>query len=312
MKRSYHICLSSDDEVMFRDEEDYNRGFNIFALALYKTSSTGLVESFMSNHVHMLVQTDNPDQFMATFRMPYTKYFNHKYGRSGRIGEKHHFTLEVRGLHHHLITISYILRNALHHGVAPIPYAYPHSSVNVIFQKEMGKIPIKETIPSNQFYRFIGRHHSFPDSYRMSPSGLFLRESVLDIVQVENMFMTPRNFDYYMSRRTTEDWIKEQEKDHNDAAPITLSLIESMVSMNSLEEMLTQESGRADYHRISDIDLCSKIDEIVREQLHKLSIYDLSQEEKTKLARQLRNNYHASNAQLTRCLALNYHKLPEK
>ena len=297
---------------MFRDIEDYNRGFNIFALALHKTSSTGLVESFMSNHVHMLVQTDNPDQFMNAFRMPYTKYFNHRHKRTGSLGEKHHFRLEVKGLHHHLITISYILRNALHHGVAPIPYAYPHSSVNVIFQKEMGKSPIKETIPSNRFYRYIGRHQSFPESYKMTTDGVFLRESVLDIPQVENMFVTPRNFDYYMSRRTTEDWIKEQEKDHNNAAPITLSLIESKVSMNSLEEMLTLESGRSDYYRISDIDLCRKIDEIVREQLHKSSIYNLTQEEKTNLARQIRNNYHPSNAQLTRCLALNYPTLQKK
>lgn len=309
MKRSYHMCISSDDEVMFRDEDDYNRGFNTFALALHKTSSTGLVESFMSNHIHMLVQTDNPDQFMNAFRMPYTKYFNHKYGRTGSLGEKHHFTLEIKGLHHHLIAISYILRNALHHGVAPIPYAYPHSSVNVIFQKEMGKFPVKETIPSNRFYRFIGRHHSFPDSYKMSQSGLFLRESVLDIPQVENMFVTPRNFDYYMSRRTTEDWIKEQEKDHNDAAPITLNIIESRVSLNSLEEMLTLEGGRSDYRKTSDIDLCRIADRLVREELHRSSVYTLSQEEKTKLTRLIRESYHTNNAQLTRCLALNYHKL---
>lgn len=146
----------------------------------------------------------------------------------------------------------------------------------------------------------------------MATDGVFLRESVLDIPQVENMFVTPRNFDYYMSRRTTEDWIKEQEKDHNNAAPITLSLIESKVSMNSLEEMLTLESGRSDYYKISDIDLCRKIDEIVREQLHKSSIYNLTQEEKTNLARQIRNNYHPSNAQLTRCLALNYPTVQKK
>ena len=38
---------------MFRDPEDYNRGFNCFAIALYKTGSTGLVESFMATHCHL-------------------------------------------------------------------------------------------------------------------------------------------------------------------------------------------------------------------------------------------------------------------
>ena len=67
MKKSYHICISSDDEVMFRDNDDYNRGFNTLALALHKTDSTGLVESIMSTHIHMLIQTSNPDHFAEAY-----------------------------------------------------------------------------------------------------------------------------------------------------------------------------------------------------------------------------------------------------
>ena len=212
MKRTFHLCLSSSDEVMFRDEEDYNRGFNTFALALYKTDSTGLVESFMTNHVHKLVQTADPNIFMGAFRMPYAKYFNNKYTRCGSLGEPRHFTLEVKGLHHHLAAMSYILRNALHHGVAPIPYAYPHSSVNAIFQREMGKRPESDLLSPASYYRYIGRRAEYPDTYKMSKSGLFLRESVLDIPQVENMFSTPRKFDFYMNRRSSEEWLAEIEK----------------------------------------------------------------------------------------------------
>ena len=306
MKKSYHLCISSNDEVMFRDEEDYNRGFNIFALALYKTGSTGLVESFMTNHVHQLIQTDNPDKFMEAFRMPYSKYFNNKYHRTGRLGEKHHFSIEIKGLYHHLAAISYILRNALHHGIAPIPYAYPHSSVNVIFQKEMGKRPETDLIPPSSYYRHIGRNAIYPNTYKMNSSGLFLRESVLDIVQVENMFVTPRNFDYYMGRRTSEDWIKEQEKDHICLQPITLDLIESNVQMNSLNDMLIYESGRSDYRKRSDIDLCREIDHLVKTEMQSESIYTISFEEKMLLAKRLQSQHHIGEAQLCRCLAMNY------
>ena len=139
MKRTYHLCLSAGNEIMFRDLEDYNRGFNCFAIALHETGSTGLVESFMSNHCHLMIQTEDPKDFMYDMRRRYSRYFNSKYHRSGILGEKHHFQLEISGLHHHLAAMSYTLRNPLHHGVAPIPYAYPHSSANAIFQKEMGK-----------------------------------------------------------------------------------------------------------------------------------------------------------------------------
>lgn len=304
MKKTYHLCISSDDEVMFRDVEDYNRGFNCFALALYKTESTGLVESFMSTHAHLLVQTNDPGSFVGALRMPYTKYFNYKYSRSGRLGEIGHFSLEIQGLHHHIAAISYILRNGLHHGVVPIPYAYPHCSVNAIFQKDMGKLPAQDLIPPKSYYRHIGRNVDYPDSYKMSSSGLFLRESVLDIPQVENMFMSPRNFDFYMNRRTSEDWSHEQEKDRNGIAPVTLETMESPIRLHSISEMLVYESGRADYRRMSDIELCAEIDMITVNDFHKKSIYLLSLEEKIKIANYMRQKYRLGKAQICRCLAL--------
>ena len=76
MKKTYHLCLSAGDEIMFRDLEDYHRGFNCFACALYKTDSTGLVESFMSTHTHQLVQTECPEEFMYNFRQTYSMFFN--------------------------------------------------------------------------------------------------------------------------------------------------------------------------------------------------------------------------------------------
>lgn len=291
---------------MFRDEDDYHRGFNCFALALYKTNSTGLVESFMSNHVHFIVQTDSPDRFMAAYRMPYTKYFNHKYSRTGRLGEPCHFTLEIKGLYHHLAAMSYVLRNPLHHGIAPIPYTYPHSSANAIFQKEMGKRSDTDLIPQSSFYRHIGRHSPFPDTYKMNQSGVFLRETVLDIPQVENMYVTPRNFDFYMNRKTSEDWSNEQSKDHNDTKPVTLETIESKTQMTSLSQMLIYESGRSDYRRLSDIDLCKEIDTAIQNNWGKVSIYTLPYKDKIGLAEELRTRYHLGEAQLYRCLAMGY------
>ena len=100
MKKTYHLCLSAGEEVMFRDAEDYNRGFNCFALALFNTDTTGLVESEMSTHYHQLIQSANPNEFMRNFRLSYSMYFNRKYHRSGKLGEKHHYTMEVVGYNH--------------------------------------------------------------------------------------------------------------------------------------------------------------------------------------------------------------------
>ena len=78
MKKTYHLCLSAGDEVMFRHLEDYHRGFNCFACALYKTGSTGLVDSIMSTHAHWLAQTTDPGWLMYEFLQPYSMYFNNR------------------------------------------------------------------------------------------------------------------------------------------------------------------------------------------------------------------------------------------
>ena len=302
MKKTYHLCLSAGEEIMFRDLEDYNRGFNCFALALYRSNSTGLVESFMSNHFHLMIQTEDPKEFMYNMRQPYSKYFNRKYCRNGRLGEKHHFQLEISGLHHHLAAMSYTLRNALHHGVSPIPYAYPHSSVNSIFRKEMGKTSDERLIPQKSYYRYIGRRAEYPSSYKMNKNGLFLRESVLDIAQVENMFVTPRSFDYYMGRKTSEEWQKEQSKDNLQIPPVRLEDIEAGARMQTLEAMMINENGKGNYRKISDIDLCIEIDQFILPEFGKGSVYLLSDQEKRKIAELLYRKYLIKETQIRRCL----------
>ena len=304
MKKTYHLCLSAGDEVMFRDLDDYNRGFNSFAIALYKTNSTGLVESFMSTHMHLLVQTDYPKDFMMCFRLMYTMYFNKKYGRSGKLGEKLHFTIEVVGYHHTLAAMSYILRNALHHGVAPIPYAYPHCSANTIFMHEMGKRPEENLLPQKSYYKHLGRTAEYPDSYKMNKSGVFLRESVLDIPQVENLFVTPRMFNFYMSRKSSEEWEAEQSKDQNNSPLINIQSIERGVNTESVEKLLLFENGKADYRKLSDIDLCTEIDRNILPKYGKRSIYQLTPDEKKHIANHIYDTYHLSVTQIRRSLVM--------
>ena len=304
MKKTYHLCLSGGDEILFRDTEDYNRGFNCFALALHKTGSTGLVESFMSTHSHQLVQTSDPDGLMYCFRLPYTMYFNRKYNRKGRLGEDRHFSMEVTGYHHTIAAASYVLRNSLHHGVAPIPYAYPHCSVNAIFRREMGKFHSENLLPERSFHRFIGKTAEYPASYKMSESGVFLRESVLDIAQVENLFVTPRMFNFYMSRKSSEEWMTEQNKDQNGLSPICIENIETGVKSAGIEKMMIFENGKADYRKMSDIELCSEIDKALLPSLGIQSIYTLNQSEKVKIAEHLHKNLHIGESQIRRCLAM--------
>ena len=304
MKKTYHLCLSAADEVMFRDLEDYHRGFNCFALALYKTDSTGLVESFMSTHTHQMAQTASPRDLVYCFRRTYSLYFNHKYMREGRLGEKEHFTIEVVGYNHILAAMSYVLRNSLHHGVSPIPYAYQHSTANAIFRGEMGKEPQTDLLPQKSYYKYIGKAAQYPDRYKMHKSGVFLRESVLDIPQVEGLYGTPRAFNYFMTRKSSEEWIQEQTRDNVDLPSLTLESIEKGVGMHDVEKMLMFENGKANYRGISDIELCTEVDFIARNKYGKHSVYQLTVQEQRRLAEELYQKYRISPARIRRCLVM--------
>ncbi len=325
-KKTYHICLSSGNEVMFRTREDYFRGYNCYALALAKTDSVSLADAFMSNHFHIVVQTSNPSALMRSLRSSYSQYFNKKYHRQGKLGNRKYYCTAINGLYHHLAAISYVLRNPLHHGVSPTAYGYEHCSANAVFRKALGKIPYK--ILHRKFhYKYISRKEKSPLCYEMSENGVYLRESVTDLYTVEHMYLTPRSFDYYMNRRSGEEWRKEQDKDGNEMDPITIENIEreyikgrvldmdqkgDMPGMNNelyekvVKRMMYYESGRSDYNKVTDIELCTYIDNVILPKLGKPSVYCLSGKEKINIAELIYNmKFNPSASQIRRCLVMN-------
>lgn len=50
MKESYHICFTSHDEVMFRDEEDHGMFINLMALRGFALDTELMVDAEMSTH----------------------------------------------------------------------------------------------------------------------------------------------------------------------------------------------------------------------------------------------------------------------
>lgn len=307
MKKTYHICLSCDNETLCRDVEDFNYFFNSLALAVYDTDSSLLADSEMSNHAHECVRTEDPYKLFKMQRYRYTRYYNAKYERSGRLGERAPFIIEVSGLYHLLAVLSYIFRNALHHGIVSSPFAYPFSSVNTIFRDELGKGGMYPMLIEEQYHRHLPQHRNCPRGYKMDQSGLILREDVVDIADVEHIYGTVRTFLYYMNRLSGEEWEEEQKKDREQSSPIiTLDTIERGVKYQTVEQMLGHEHGKSRYHKMTDLDLCTLIDGTIIPETGKCSVYQLSHTEKTRIAQWLIQKYHLSEAQIRRCLAMAY------
>lgn len=297
------MCLSGKDEIMFRTDEDYRRAINCLVLAAYKTESSILAYAFMSTHLHLCIKTDNPYKMMTIYRYAYTRYFNKKYRRQGKLGEVHPFVIELDGLYHILTAICYVLRNPLHHGVSETAFGYPYSSIQVYFRKAMGKDNIKdEKILSLRHHsRHLPHHTIKPEKYRMNEQGTYIMSDYVSHLEVEHMFVTARSFCFYMNRISSEEWMKEQEKDQNGKDKISLQRIEAGVTHNSLSDMLKNEYGKSNYKKISDIELCTLIDKSLPSDS---SVYTISDRAKEKIYRDMINVHRSDHIQTLRCLSL--------
>ena len=298
MKKTYHLCLSGGNEVMYRHDRDYIHANNCLCLAAHKTDSSLLAYSIMSNHVHIGIRTEDPYAFMKAFRYPYNRYFNQKYGRKGILGEKHFFLCEIDGLYHFLAMISYVLRNALHHGVAATAFGYRYSSISALFREDLGYFDEPELMPKKSQYLYLPGNDSLPDGYKMGVSGLILPQSVIDVADVEHQFSTARTFLYSMNRLSGEAWEKEQLQDAVNIPPVTIEQIESTIRYQNLKTMLGNEHGRANYKTTNDIQLCGVIDKLLGES----SVYEISQDEIKRITRHLHDSYRISQDQANRCL----------
>lgn len=303
MKRLYHVCFSSKNELLFRQEEDYYSGVNSLALSLFKTETDLLADSLMSNHVHLIVLTKDLKAFVSNFRMRYAAYFNKKYLRSGHLGERGHYEVEIIGIRHQLAAMSYVFRNGFHHGLSSLPFGYPHSSVGCIFQKDFGKMKKAMITSRAEIKSLLPRYAEFPDNYVMDENRMIMREAFVQIPQVEIMYSTPKSFLYNMTRPSGEQWVNEQKEGIKAAAPITLETIEYGTG-GTIEKMLYYEKSKFKQPVKTDTEVCTIIDNFFLPKLKKASIYCLSESEKSKIFQTLKHEMLVKENQAKRCLAI--------
>lgn len=294
---------------MYRNEEDMKRAFNCLCSALYRTGSRCLAENDLPNHHHGCYETECPGDLVQIRRQSYTRYFNEKYDRKGPLGDKGYFAAEIQGLRHKLTAISYTLRNTVHHGFTSTPFEWPFCSANAYFRKELGKMYVPALLLTPyQIEAALPRRAQFNPEWKMGVEGVFLRESVIETAVVENLYTTPKAFNYFLTRLSGEDWSKEQEADGDGFPPITLENFETLVlqreSSRSLTVagMLRNEKARSASLRFNDLQLCELIDQQYVPRYQARSVYQLSTREKNGIASEIFRRRLAGEAQIRRCL----------
>jgi len=303
MKKQYHICITSHNEVIFRNEFDYLKGINSLALSCVYTGEKIGTFSLQSDHIHFDLFSDNPGEFVRIFKNGYFQYFNRKYIRTGSLGEHMYYHIELDGARHIEAAESYILRNAVHHGVALSPFGYPFNSSNCYFCNDLGHTFLS-AIDFKKYKKgaFLPHNRRFPKDYLMNPQGIIAPEYFIEISLVEKFFGSPRGFNYCMTRLSSEEWSISQSKDENGLAPITLQSIEKPYS-DQLDLMYEYEKARRSTMR-TDTEVCALIDTKYLKKYHCQSYTQLTEDQKSQIICELLPQKGFTKAQLYRCLAV--------
>ena len=291
---------------MHRSVEDYVYDVNCFAVAVARTESRALADAIMSSHDHFCAQTDNLPELAYLRRNAYTRYFNTKYDRKGRLGERKQFVCELNGVRHVTAAISYVNRNPLHHGICPSPFGYKYCSSNSVFQKELGKGYSGPLMPADKRYLYLPSNVVLPESFRMDASGMILQEDIVDVHYVEELYISPRAYMYMMNRTSEDKWVAEQKEEDASQPPVTLEMIEQALADEKTEQMKINENGRTNLSALTDIELCTIIDTQYVPKHGCNSVYGLSDRQKRQIGNDLWRQYRhrTTEKQIRRCLAM--------
>lgn len=310
MKDFYHICMTAHSEVLLRSMEDVALFTNQLALSAYRNETEVLTDAQMSTHVHETVLCDIPRKFVWSQELSLTKSYNKRHFRRGPLFDGKPFILQIKGPRHMQMAMNYSLRQGLHHGQSDTAFSYPWSTCNQLFKQERGVLPVPAKYCSRSDLKefFPKNAGCFPDNWQADESGILLRSCFEEISLVENWYGTARSFIYSMTRKTTEEWLEEQKKDDVEGPIISLELMEKGFSSEDISQM-KQREGNTKYNtkEMSDMEICSIIDNQMLGRFHKQSVYQLSADQKARLAEELRHDMGlCSEKQIRRCLVMDY------
>jgi len=158
----HHIIgRGNNRERVFMDSMDYET--YLFFLSKYSEEKEAAVLAYclMPNHIHLLVRPSKVEslaKMMQAITLCYSKYFNGKNGRTGRLWECRYHSTIIDG-DSYLWTVSkYIENNPVRAGMVKRPKDYPYSSAKAHIlgtEDSLLKGPLFDRSQLKEYKRFV-------------------------------------------------------------------------------------------------------------------------------------------------------------
>jgi putative transposase len=172
----YHVMLRGiNRQTIFEDEEDYNAF--IETIAIYKSETNTCIYGYclMKNHVHLLLKSNKPCEFMRKIGAGYVYWYNWKYDRVGSLFQDRYKSEVVEDDEYFLTVLRHIHQNPIKAKVKESIDEYKYSSYNEYLKRRKRIIDADFVLRVISLERFIEFHREIND------------DKYLDIVEVHRI-----------------------------------------------------------------------------------------------------------------------------
>lgn len=269
-----------EDELWFRDEEDFKVAMNYIAIqAARNRKVVVLVFILMSNHVHILVLCEEKreaEEFLLGFRHRYSIYMNRKWGRKEFLrGNGYHIEEIPFEEESPERVIAYVQMNCVAAKICSHPSQYPWGTGNCFFNQTNPAGTRLGDMSARARMRLL---HTFeddlPEDWRVCENGYILPQEYVDIESVENLFRNPSRMNYFYNTSS-------KAKKRIETSEGKMPAFRDQVILNALPDLCRSMFGRDSFDA-------------------------LSPEDKTEFMRQIRFRFSADANQIARVCGVTY------
>ena len=158
----HHIVQRGNNrERVFSDRGDYEKYLSFVSKYSEEKEAAVLAYCLMPNHIHLLVRPSEEEalpKMMQGITLCYSRYFNGKNGRTGRLWECRYYSTVIDGDSYLWNVGKYIENNPLRAGIVRRPEDYPYSSAkaHLLGRKDpLLKEPLFGESQLKEYRRFI-------------------------------------------------------------------------------------------------------------------------------------------------------------
>ena len=272
----YHVCTEPvEDDVLFRTTDDYKLINNIIAVASFRSCIDLLAYAIMDNHLHFILEGEKGDCtvfYEAVHKMLMNYYTRH--GRASSFAKMRPKYIDISSLNQLLTEIAYVIRNPFVVRTDVNVLAYPWTSGYLYFNPmaDTGGEPAS-SLTGRRLRSFIySRCLTKVDERIRIKDDKANPASFVDYKRVETFFGNARNF--------------------------------QMQVYKNVEAQVETAKRLGEKPLLNDQEMISITFKLCRALFSANQLRDLSEEQKKRLAKTLKDEFGGSNKQIARCTNL--------